>query len=354
MSKKLLSDVDSLVRTRLAGLKGTTETSYRGKWLRWEAFAQSRSMEAIPVTTIGVLLWLRQDLAYTVRMKHVQPYLSALNKCHEHLELEPAAIGPEVVAARKAIAQQQAAVFEETTRVRLPLEHAVKVMDAALSLKVSAGEPRSWRLLRGSVAMLVDLSCGSRGNTGVHLRSGDVQLLQGGRGGHLVRLRSLKGQVMVDELSGNEKVLTFPPDAVPGLVPLIRKWEDCRTMVGAAAEAKDSWYRLPGESKTWTWSVSQMNVFMAEVLAALDIVAPETFSYSWHSLRHAAASSCKAINVADSKIMWLHNWKSMQVAYSTYIDPLCPATPACYRFFGWLLPPARADLPLDQLSTAHF
>jgi hypothetical protein len=33
------------------------------------------------------------------------------------------------------------------------------------------------------------------------------------------------------------------------------------------------------------------------------------------------------------------------VAYATYIDPLCPATPACYRFFGWLLPPARADVP---------
>ena len=53
----------------------------------------------------------------------------------------------------------------------------------------------------------------------------------------------------------------------------------------------------------------------------------------------------KAINVADSKIMFMHNWKSMVVAYATYIDPLCPATPACYRFFGWLLPPARADLP---------
>ena len=49
--------------------------------------------------------------------------------------------------------------------------------------------------------------------------------------------------------------------------------------------------------------------------------------------------------MADSKIMFMHNWKSMVVAYATYIDPLCPATPACYRFFGWLLPPARADLP---------
>ena len=98
-----------------------------------------------------------------------------------------------------------------------------------------------------------------------------------------------------------------------------------------------------------------MNVFMAEVLTAVGVTAPDTFSYSWHSLRHAAASSAKAINVADSRIMWLHNWKSMQVAYATYIDPLCPATPACYRFFGWLLPPSLADLPVDaQVSAAAF
>ena len=87
--------------------------------------------------------------------------------------------------------------------------------------------------------------------------------------------------------------------------------------------------------------VNQMNCFMGEVLAAAGVTAPDSFRYSWHSLRHSAASSCKAINVADSKIMFLHNWKSMAVAYATYIDPLCPATPACYRFFGWLLPPAR-------------
>ena len=70
------------------------------------------------------------------------------------------------------------------------------------------------------------------------------------------------------------------------------------------------------------------------------------------AIRFSFSASEKAINVADSKIMFLHNWKSMQVAYATYIDPLCPATPACYRFFGWLLPPARADLPASLQSVS--
>lgn len=289
VTEKVLADVNELVRTRLAGLKRSTEASYKGKWFRWQAFAASRGMDAVPVTLVGTLLWLRQDLCYTVRMKNVQPYLSALNKCHEHLGLAAVAVGDDVVSTRKAIAAQQAA-------------------------------------------------------------------LDGGRGGHIIRQRSLKGQVLVDELSGDEKVLRFPADAVDGLVPLIAKWELWRRKLGLdAGNPKESWYRLPGETKTWSWNVNQMNTFMGEVLVAVGVVAPDTFSYSWHSLRHCAASSCKAINVADSKIMWLHNWSSMQVAYATYIDPLCPATPACFRFYGWLLPPARSELPAGPpISAASF
>ena len=66
--------------------------------------------------------------------------------------------------------------------------------------------------------------------------------------------------------------------------------------------------------------------------------------FQWHSLRHMAASSQSAINVADTKIMYLQNWSSMRVALDTYIDPLCPVTPGCYRWFGWLLPPTRAEV----------
>eukprot|EP01052_Picozoa_sp_SAG31_P034464 SAG31_NODE_4031_length_3649_cov_2.144225_3_plen_203_part_00 len=76
------------------------------------------------------------------------------------------------------------------------------------------------------------------------------------------------------------------------------------------------------------------DVFMGEVLHALGIVPPNTHKFSYHSLRHGAASSLKAINVADSKIMWLLNWATMAVAYKTYIDSLCPATAACFWFFG--------------------
>eukprot|EP01048_Picozoa_sp_COSAG05_P024179 COSAG05_NODE_5566_length_1138_cov_1.967276_2_plen_78_part_00 len=61
-------------------------------------------------------------------------------------------------------------------------------------------------------------------------------------------------------------------------------------------------------------------------------------------MRHMAASSQSAIGVSDAKIMFLQNWASMKVALETYIDPLCPATAGCFRWYGWLLPPSLADL----------
>ena len=350
-SPLLLEEVGSLVRTRLSGLKLSSQATYRKGWNRWMAYARSRGLRVLPATEVGVLAWMRHDLCYTVQAKYFQPYLSALNKAHEHCGEIPVALGDAVADSRKSIALQQEAVAAKATRIRLPVEHVCSILDAALALEVSALSPSSVRLLRGSVAVCVDAAAGSRGNTGVRIRDGDVQLLgPNGRDGHVVRLCSLKGEVMVEELTGREKTLIYPPGAIDGLCQLIVKWESVRQDLGVNSKGvdpgtpRDSWYRLPGEEKTWDWNVDRMNEFLSEVLQALSICAPATFLYSWHSLRHMAASSQSAIGVADAKIMFLQNWASMKVALETYIDPLCPATAGCFRWYGWLLPPSLADL----------
>ena len=79
--------------------------------------------------------------------------------------------------SRKSIAEQQRAVEKRATRIRLPAEHASAILDAALALEVSAADAASYRMLRNSVAVCMDAACGSRGNTGVRIRDGDVQLL---------------------------------------------------------------------------------------------------------------------------------------------------------------------------------
>ena len=38
------------------------------------------------------------------------------------------------------------------------------------------------------------------------------------------------------------------------------------------------------------------------------------------------------------KICWCGGWSIKSKAVFDYIDPTCPRTPACRRFFGWLAP----------------
>ena len=63
------------------------------------------------------------------------------------------------------------------------------------------------------------------------------------------------------------------------------------------------------------------------------------FKYSYHSLRHMAASSMKAIGVSDQKVKMMGRWKCIETVDDTYVDPACAATYGCYRLYGHLLPP---------------
>ena len=102
-------------------------------------------------------------------------------------------------------------------QARLPAEYASRILDDVVRLKAVVTDVRSVGLLRAATAVCMDASCGSRGNTGVHAQEGDVQLVtQGQPDGHVVRLRALKGQVMLEELTGREKVLVFPEGPTRG------------------------------------------------------------------------------------------------------------------------------------------
>ena len=87
-----------------------------------------------------------------------------------------------------------------------------------------------------------------------------------------------------------------------------------------------------------------MNEFLDVVLGVLGVSPPEGFVYTYHSLRHMAASSMAAINVHESKMVDLQGWSSTRVALTTYIDPKCVVTAGCYHLFGHLLPPSAAEV----------
>ena len=162
--------------------------------------------------------------------------------------------------------------------------------------------------------------------------------------GIVVRLRYQKGDVKREETTGKERVVVFEPDSVVGLYEGLARWELRKKALGMLDGEVRSYWALPGETRTLHWKQSKMNDMLALFLGARGVVAPKGFAYTYHSLRHMAASSMKAIGLSDRHIMAAGRWKALE-SIETYIDPYCKATGGCYRFFGYLLP------PVDRLAS---
>jgi hypothetical protein len=69
----------------------------------------------------------------------------------------------------------------------------------------------------------------------------------------------------------------------------------------------------------------KMNEFMKLAFAGAGVVAPPGFKYTWHMLRHGAASAAAALEVAERRIKDFGNWARKSDAYETYLH-IVPAT----------------------------
>ena len=112
---------------------------------------------------------------------------------------------------------------------------------------------------------------------------------------------------------------------------LLAKWESFRGNVGSRA----SYYALPGERRR-TFAASALDGWLREILAHLGVQPPAGELWSGHSLRKGAASGSAAIDVALHRICYMGGWSIQSRAVHDYIDPTCPSSAACRRFFGWL------------------
>ena len=273
---------------------------------------------------------MSEDLALTVKAENFQSYLSAVNKAHVHLELDKPAVGDRVTAVRQSIKSGQVPITVEDQRVRLPADEVADALDEAVNGDVSND------LLRSTAAVVVDSVCCSRGDTGVGIRDSDVRLRSDR--GVIIRLRNHKGDVKRAELTGEERVLVFEPDAVVGLYEVLARWFLRRKALGLNDGVERSLWALPGEKRTLHWRQSRMNDFLSLILRVRDVKPPAGFKYSYHSLRHMAASSMKAIGVSDQRVKMMGRWKCIETVDDTYVDPACADTYGCYRLYGHLLP----------------
>ena len=95
-------------------------------------------------------------------------------------------------------------------------------------------------------------------------------------------------------------------------------------------------WRLPWEEGKWSRE-SLVGIFR-RVLSVLGCSPPDGFRWTLHCVRAGATSECNALNIAMSKIRRQGDWSlKSTVPEDDYIDPMCPASDAGRRFFGWLI-----------------
>ena len=119
---------------------------------------------------------------------------------------------------------------------------------------------------------------------------------------------------------------------------VLARWFLRRKALGLNDGVERSLWALPGEKRTLHWRQSRMNDFLSLILRVRDVKPPAGFKYSYHSLRHMAASSMKAIGVSDQRVKMMGRWKCIETVDDTYVDPACADTYGCYRLYGHLLP----------------
>ena len=337
------------INVRLSAHKPSTRRDYDGHSQRFARFCSDSGFECLPASTATVLAWLTHDVALTVRMKNVQPYLSAVNDAHVESKVgPPPALGDDVVRHVGALASKQRALRATKSRLQLPAEAVVTMIERVLALDVDAllrdyailqiGRA-AIQLLRARVAVVVDYLHFNRGDTGVRLANSDV-LAVGDY--HVLRKRALKAGTG----TAATNVTLLPHSAVSDLRALLSVWRQVQKGICVDWQGAASGYCLwwlpwdgPGAASA-KWPQAKMNTWVKLALASQKTVAPPGFAFTYHSLRAGAATAAHSIGVSERKIRTMGNWGPQSTAIDRYIDPVFPASPAAFRLFGWMLPPS--------------
>ena len=192
---------------------------------------------------------------------------------------------------------------------------------------------------RAAVATVFTYCFFARGATGTALL--DEHVRRGPAGELLITLDHEKGRGR----SARSRLLTVPAGSIAGLDELLSRWLEFRGKV----RGDDSFYALPFEcaackgARRVGFPSTANDTWLQMVLLRMGVEAPAGETWTGHSLRKGAASGAAAIMVGLDRICHMGGWKIHGGVVHDYIDPTCPATPAAYRFYGWLLPAAMRN-----------
>ena len=185
--------------------------------------------------------------------------------------------------------------------------------------------PAARKLFRASVAVVLSCCLFVRGGTGSALCASHVRR---GAAGLTFTLDHEKGK----RVESTARTVTFSPGAIPGLDELLDRWERVR------GDVPDGRCYFAFQHERARFPSTQIDTWVQLVLSHFDLQPPAGEKWTGHSLRKCAASGAAALDVALHRICYVGGWSIKSRAVFDYIDPTCPLTPACRRFFGWLKP----------------
>ena len=345
-------EADALISFHLEDIKQSTVASYGPQFVRFVDLCTERDLAYMSADPIAIEKWLAFDLATTVNAKSLKTYLRSINKAHAAAKLERPALGDRFHSLLKGIARRQYRLDPEPeTSVWLPSDDLCSILDSALDQIVDISSRSSVEEFRAKVAVVVDFCHCNRGDTGVNIQPGDLVLQ---RGSLFLRQRKLKGEENdAARESGDVSaapVLSIPAGCVAGLADLITKWDGVRLqlrlpLTSAGQPSKVGYYRLPWEMRQAKWPQSKMNDFIKLACSACAVSAPTGFRYTYHQLRHGAATGMSSLGVPLLTAKTWGRWSvSGQTYETTYAHP-APATLGARRLFGWLLPDWQLQHP---------
>ena len=345
-------EADALISFHLEDIKQSTVASYGPQFVRFVDFCTDRGLAYLPADPIAIEKWVAFDLAATVNAKNLSTYLRPINKAHAAAKIPRPALGERYHSLIAGIKRRQYRLDPEPdTSVWLPCDDLCVILDSALTDVVDTDDRAAVELFRAKVAVVVDFCHCNRGDTGVNIRPGDLQIQ---RGSLFLRQRKLKGEdddaVRESGDVSEAPVLSIPAGCVDGLVQLIEKWNSVRSKLGLPTTAdglpdKVGYYRLPWEMRQAKWPQSKMNEFIKDACAACDVTAPAGFRYTWHQLRHGAATGMSSLNVPLVTAKTFGRWSLAGTTYETVYSHPAPATLGARRLFGWMLPDWQLQHP---------
>ena len=330
-------------------LASTTHTQYGSLFSAFADYCDGQGVSPLPADSWTVVAYVGH-LADGGRWSadSLQPVFSAINRVHRDAGFEePAKHNHFLTAARQGMGRVQAAVATRDSRVALPADAPIAVLDgaaevarAALHAGMTTVDRQSVATLRESVAIVFGALFGGRGDTTVHLATADFgiddagrymwfRLTEKGKKGRALR-RILRLPIQQTATHGHESIL-------PRVAALAQMYTDARTALCARHRtATPEWlFQLPGERRPTT---TTMAGWLKRQLDHHSIRAPPGFAYLGHSIRALGASGMFAIGIQVPVIKWVCGWKpGSDVAERDYIDPTFLPSPACYMLYGWLL-----------------